>query len=137
VIPTQQLTCVNALCLIARMLTIWNERDLKLKRHGFVVFVFALTLLVAACEKGITVPVGTNLYRPVIEDEKCVFLHVDFNSDYDSKNSYASTQSKLTGVLTKVIECPYKRNPDPVEFGLIKSKTEGHLWVKLSDLRGG
>jgi hypothetical protein len=83
------------------------------------------------------VPVGTNLYRPVIEDEKCVFLHSDFNPDYNGYNSYTSTQSKLAGVLTKVIECPFKRFPDPVEFALMKSRTNGLLWVKLSDLKDG
>jgi hypothetical protein len=119
------------------MLAIWNERELSLKRHGFVVLFFAIIFLVTACEKSIIVPAGTNLYRPVIEDDKCVFLHSDFNPDYTGENSYASTQSRLAGVLTKVIECPYKRFPDPVEIALIKSNTNGLLWVKLNDLRDG
>ena len=105
--------------------------------QGFVVLLIAIETLETACEKSITVPEGTSLYRPVIENDACVLLHGDFNSDYDSETPYASTQSKFTGVLIKVVECPYKRFPEPVEFALIKSSSNELFWIKLSDIRDG
>ena len=104
--------------------------------RGLVVLLFTIASLLTACEKSVIVPKGTSLYRPVIEGGECVFLHGDFNSDYDSETSYSSTQFDLTGVLTKVVECPYKRSPEPVKFALIKSGANGLFWAKLSDLRG-
>ena len=119
------------------MLTDWDERELTMKRFAFVSLLLATIFVCAGCEKRIIVPVGTTLYRPVIEDNACVFLNGDYYSETTDETSYSSTQSTHTGVLSKVIDCPYKREPEPVQFALVKSEQNRFLWVMLSDLKDG
>ena len=86
------------------------------------------------CEKRTIIPIGTDLFRPVIENDKCVFLDNDYKSEYAGDTKLSSTQIVYKGVVTKIIECPYNRLPEPVKFALIKTDNQEFLWVKLSEL---
>jgi len=119
------------------MLTGWDEKELTMKRSALVILLIATITLCAGCEKRIIVPVGTTLYRPIIEDNQCVFLNGDHYSEITDDTAYFSTQTTHAGVLSKVIDCPYKREPEFVKFALVKSEQNRFLWVMLSDLKDG
>ena len=87
------------------------------------------------CEKRMVVPVGTDLYRPVIENDTCVFLDNDYKSEFTGDTKLSSNQLVYEGIVTKIIACPYNRLPDPVKFALIRTDNQKFLWVKLAELR--
>ena len=84
-------------------------------------------------EVGVIVPVGTDLYAPMIEKGECKGWRFDDSEPYldDDKNTHFTTRTTYIGVLLKTIDCNNEVDGETLRFALIKTDLARLIWVEL------
>ena len=82
---------------------------------------------------GVIVPVGTDLYAPIIEQGECKGWRFDDSEPFldDDNNAHFTTQTTYIGILIKTIDCINEVDGETLRFALVKTDLARLIWVEL------
>lgn len=131
----KRLALMAVLCLLAGMSSGSFEIDDPAKGYEKVTE-YSKVIVAKPTEDGavgVIIPVGTDLYAPIIEKGECKGWRFDDSEPYldNDNNAHFTTQTTYIGILLKTIDCINEVDGETLRFALVKTDLARLIWVEL------